>query len=82
MTIPMGQAEFIAHREQKIDAEMRRTVTVPADELPDDLSDGYECGADFVDGSYTFCGCDDCNRRASEDQHGEGWSDGISGEWD
>lgn len=26
-----------------------------------------ECFAEFIDGSWTYCGCEDCNDREAED---------------
>ncbi|WP_267888450.1 hypothetical protein [Streptomyces sp. SBT349] len=30
--------------------------------------DDFECEAEFIDGSYTYCGCPDCDQRAYEDR--------------
>ncbi|RCH70530.1 hypothetical protein DT019_03300 [Streptomyces sp. SDr-06] len=32
---------------------------------PDD--DGDECHAEFIDGSWTYCGCDECDERETRD---------------
>lgn len=43
-----------------------------------DGDDPDECRAEFIDGSWTYCGCDDCNDREQRDhddyegEHGEG----------
>jgi hypothetical protein len=36
-----------------------------ADDQPDD--DSETCHAELVDGSYTYCGCEDCDERATRD---------------
>lgn len=38
--------------------------TDAAGESPDD--DG-ECCAEFIDGSYTYCGCEECDERQDRD---------------
>ncbi|MFD9567720.1 hypothetical protein [Streptomyces sp. NPDC059994] len=37
-------------------------------------SDGHECQAEFIDGSWDYCGCDDCNDREAADA--EEWRPG------
>lgn len=32
--------------------------------------DEGECFAEFIDGSWTFCGCPDCDQRAYEETEG------------
>jgi hypothetical protein len=34
----------------------------------DDDEDEFDCFAEMIDGSYTFCGCPDCNDREREEQ--------------
>lgn len=30
-----------------------------------------ECTAEFIDGSYTYCGCEDCDQREYDDIEAE-----------
>ncbi|MDX3312091.1 hypothetical protein P1S61_24070 [Streptomyces sp. ME08-AFT2] len=30
-----------------------------------------ECTAEFIDGTYTYCGCEDCDQREYDDIEGE-----------
>ncbi|WP_326598075.1 hypothetical protein [Streptomyces sp. NBC_01803] len=45
--------------------------------------DNDQCNAEFIDGSYTYCGCEDCGQREYEDREGdiEMGYDPESGEW-
>ncbi|MFI7274203.1 hypothetical protein [Streptomyces sp. NPDC049879] len=32
------------------------------------MDDDFECHAEFIDGSWTYCGCPDCDQREYDDQ--------------
>ncbi|MGW4388236.1 hypothetical protein [Streptomyces sp. NPDC004685] len=36
-----------------------------------DLTPGDECGAEFIDGSWTYCGCEECEQREQDDAANE-----------
>lgn len=56
-------------------------ITIPAARRPergedgqpldtDDGPDGDECHAEFIDGSWTYCGCPECDEREENDKIG------------
>lgn len=53
-------------QDEERDAEEQRKAEAEAPAIDDD-----ECAAEFIDGSYTYCGCPVCNEReanAGEEQ--------------
>jgi hypothetical protein len=46
--------------------EARNTEAAAAKEVERD-DPGQECFAELIDGSYTYCGCEDCEQREYDD---------------
>lgn len=61
--------------ELRLDAEddARNTALVQAEEAQAaaDVTPGDECGAEFIDGSFTYCGCEECEQREQDDAESE-----------
>lgn len=36
-------------------------------------ADDGDCFAELIDGSWTYCGCPDCEQREADESGGEGW---------
>ena len=81
-TEPGWYEEGLAEQNAEFAGESVKDYRDPADDQPapqadaaDDDPDG--CYAEFIDGSWTYCGCADCNERETNDreadieQHGE-----------
>jgi hypothetical protein len=47
--------------------EARHAAEQAAAEAVQPADDPDECTAEMVDGSYTYCGCEDCDQREYED---------------
>ncbi|MGI5348799.1 hypothetical protein ACQEU8_11470 [Streptomyces sp. CA-250714] len=64
-------AEYDRDAEFAIDAadeaRARETERAEASQTHDDPD---ECYAEFIDGSWTHCGCEDCQQRAYEETEG------------
>ncbi|MEU0522730.1 hypothetical protein [Streptomyces niveus] len=58
--------EFVLDaQDEERDAEEQRKAEAAEGRNAED--DG-ECAAEFIDGSYTYCGCPDCNDREAADR--------------
>lgn len=67
-------AEYERGAEYVLDAadEERAAAAERARQAEPDLTPGDECHAEFIDGSYTSCGCEECEQReADETEFGE-----------
>ncbi|MFB7162278.1 hypothetical protein [Streptomyces sp. NPDC056242] len=74
--------EYDRDAEFRLDAEddARNTTAVEAEDAKAgaDTTPGDECGAEFIDGSFTYCGCEECQQREQDDadandELGQGW---------
>lgn len=79
-TEPGWYEEGLAEQNAEFAGESVKDYHDPADGQPEPqaaLADDGECTAELIDGSYTYCGCEECDEREANDQeahfedHGE-----------
>lgn len=66
---PTREQEKAAEVALDLADEQRRAEQDAAEPEPED--DGEDCHAEFIDGSYTYCGCEDCEQRETRDGEDE-----------
>ncbi|MFZ3558132.1 hypothetical protein [Streptomyces sp. BH055] len=66
--------------ELRLDAadEERDAAEEQARNAEPDLADDGDCNAEFIDGSWTDCGCPDCEQRAADDAWAEADGEGTT----
>ncbi len=47
------------------------TIPYPITRERDPMEPEDECGAEFIDGAWTYCGCRDCNDRQDADREAD-----------
>lgn len=62
-------AEYERDAEYRLDAadEQRDGAEERARQAAPDLTPGDECHSEFIDGSYTSCGCEECEQRDADE---------------
>lgn len=67
-------AEYERDAEYALDAadEKHAAAEERARQAEPDLTPGDECHAEFIDGSYTSCGCEECQQREADETEFDG----------